>query len=116
MQILSIHKIQSTEPRLGLLQVLRGGETVTRGLQRLGAASGAGKKKLGKRGGGNPKDVAAAAAAAAAAAGDPVQAAAARADFNRLTEAASHLMDAGELDVYSLKQVWHHCRAGWPPD
>lgn len=31
--------------------------------------------------------------------------AAAKADFNRLTEAASQLMDAGELDVYALKQV-----------
>lgn len=75
---------------------------MTRGLQRLGALSGAGKRRPGKRQGGNPKD---AAAAAAAAGGDPVQAAAARADFNRLTEAASHLMDAGELDVYSLAQV-----------
>ncbi len=35
----------------------------------------------------------------------PLEQAAARADFNRLTEAASQLMDSGELDVYSLKQV-----------
>lgn len=37
--------------------------------------------------------------------GSPAEMAAAKADFNRLTEAASQLMDSGELDVYSLKQV-----------
>ncbi len=39
--------------------------------------------------------------------GTPAEMAAAKADFNRLTEAASQLMDSGELDVYSLKQVYY---------
>lgn len=82
-------------------EVLLSGETVTRGLRRLGAVTGSGKRKLGKRQKGDPK---AEAAAAEAAPIEPSQIAAARADFNRLTEAASHLMDAGELDVYSLTQ------------
>jgi hypothetical protein len=42
--------------------------------------------------------------------GSPAEMAAAKADFNRLTEAASQLMDSGELDVYSLKQVLSHFR------
>lgn len=82
-------------------EVLLSGETVTRGLRRLGAVTGSGKRKLGKRHKGDPK---AEAAAAEIAPIEPSQIAAARADFNRLTEAASHLMDAGELDVYSLTQ------------
>ena len=47
--------------------------------------------------------------------GTPAEMAAAKADFNRLTEAASQLMDSGELDVYSLKQAGTHMpwSLGW---
>lgn len=76
-------------------QVLRPGESVAAGLKRLGGHSRRPAKRS-RRGGGDER-----ADMAADAAPDPE----AKAQFNRLTEAAMKLMDAGENDVYSQNKA-----------
>ena len=73
------------------------GETVTRALKRLGAQTAA-RQRPGKRQPANGD------------AGQPPQLSEeeqkrVQAQFDRLTEAASALMDSGDLDVYSQDQV-----------
>ncbi|KAL4436141.1 hypothetical protein ABPG77_005589 [Micractinium sp. CCAP 211/92] len=74
-------------------QMLKPGETVAAGLKRLGGHSRRPAKRSKQRGRGSeePADM------AADAAPDP----ATKEQFNRLTEAAMKLMDAGENDVYT---------------
>lgn len=76
-------------------QVLKPGETVAAGLKRLGGHSRRPAKRSRQRGRGSeePADM----AGDADMAPDP----AAKQQFNRLTEAAMKLMDAGENDVYT---------------
>lgn len=73
-------------------------ETVTAGLKRLGAAGGSRAKPGMRRKGGPPVQ------AKQEEAGG-VDSKAAKEQFDALTEAASMLMDSGELDVYSLHKV-----------
>lgn len=76
-------------------QLLQPGESVAAALKRLGGHSRRPAKRS-RRGGDQPSDM------AADVSHDP----AAKEQFNKLTEAAMQLMDAGENDVYSQKKVW----------
>jgi hypothetical protein len=91
--------------QLSCCRLLREGESVAAALRRLGGAAHRPAKRARGAGAG------AAPAGDTAPAADAEQAAKDRADFDALTEAASALMDAGDVDVYSRERAWFKAAA-----
>jgi hypothetical protein len=92
--------VERAQVQRRIAELLLPRETVTQALKRLGAAAGS-RRPQGKRQKGDAQQPA----------GDAQSQALAKQQLEQLTEAASALMDSGELDVYGLHKVRMAARA-----